>query len=40
MALNIIRPSRDTYKISNYFSARYIEQTEPGRKKGRYTPKG
>ncbi len=40
MAMNIMKTSRDTYKISNYFSSRYIEQTEPGRKKGRYTPKG
>ena len=40
MALNIIKPSRDTYKISKILRPRYIDQTEPGRKKGRYTPKG
>jgi hypothetical protein len=38
--VNIIKPSRDTYKISNYFSTWYIEQTEPGEKERQVHSKG
>ncbi|RKM62268.1 hypothetical protein D6855_02290 [Butyrivibrio sp. CB08] len=40
LALNIIKPSRDTYKISNYFSTWYIDQTEPGEKERQVHSKG
>ncbi len=41
--MHIIRSSKETQEKKEkkkYFSGGYIEQTEPRRKKGRYSPKG